>query len=211
MRIFCRRRRLRSTLRAQVLGSEVFFFRACWPAIFGEGSDDDRNRATDNFRHRVGFPVGSRLLDEGGDGLFPKFRVGHFAASESQYDLHLHLIAEKFDGMVQLEVEVMRVDVGPELDFLELAGVAVFLGVVLFLRLLVLVLAEIDDSADGRSCVGGNLHQVQSFVSGHLQRCVQGDDTELLAGLANEANLCCTDFPVDSDLRSEIPRLKEGT
>jgi len=49
--------------------------------------------------------------------------VGHFPAAELEHDLDLHVFAEEINGVGQLDAEVMRVNLGAELDFLDLVCV----------------------------------------------------------------------------------------
>jgi hypothetical protein len=65
--------------------------------------------------------------------------------------------------------------------------------------LLVLVLPVIHDPADRRHRGGGDLHQVQPFLSGYGQCLRRGHDAQLLAGVINHANFTNTDAFVDAE------------
>ena len=60
----------------------------------------------------------------------------------------------------------MRVDVSAKLNFLHAVGVLVFLAFFFLLGLFVAELAEIDDSANGRLCVRGDLDEVNAALAG---------------------------------------------
>ena len=75
----------------------------------------------------------------------------------------------------------MRIDVQPDLDFLELRRVLVLARLALPLLLLVLVLPEIDDPAYGRRRVGRHFHQVHPLLLRRRQRLADRDDPELFS------------------------------
>ena len=56
--------------------------------------------------------------------------------------------------MAKFDSEIMRVNFGAELDFLDLVGVLMFLGFLLLFGLLVAKLAEIHQPADRRRSIG---------------------------------------------------------
>src|SRR5205814_1595225 len=84
----------------------------------------------------------------------------------------------------------------------DLVRVLVLASFLLLLRLLVTVLAEIDEPANGRVCVGRNLDQVNPLNPRHGQGFTQRDNPELLLFLANYTHFAGTDFPVDPNERT---------
>ena len=65
-------------------------------------------------------------------------------------------------GTFEFDVFVVGIGLGAEPDLFDLLLVVPLL---LLLGLVVLVLAVIHDSADGRALVGGNLHEVHSRIA----------------------------------------------
>ena len=79
--------------------------------------------------------------------LESELRVRHLAPAELEAQLHLVAVVEELLGVAQLRVEVVRGDARRELDLLDLARGRLRVGVLLLL--LVDVLAEVHDPADG--------------------------------------------------------------
>ena len=90
-------------------------------------------------------------------------RVGQFTPPEDHRHNDLVLVLEKLAGAVDLDLDVVLARLGPHADFLDLGLVR--LALVLPLLLLVLVLAVVHDTADGRLLVGRHLDQVQIDLS----------------------------------------------
>ena len=84
------------------------------------------------------------------DDLEADFGVRHFAAAKFQRDLHLHVFAQKIDGVHQLDAEVVRVNARAQLHFLDDGGVLMLLGFLFLLGHFVTEFAEIHEAADGR-------------------------------------------------------------
>ena len=72
------------------------------------------------------------------------------------------------------------------------------------LRLLVHVLAEIHDPADGRRDVGGDLDQIKIELLRELERLAGGQDAELLALRADDADLLGLDTVIATDVCERI-------
>ena len=73
-----------------------------------------------------------------------------FSPSELNHSLDAIPFLQESDGVFFLEVVVMIIRIGPELQFLHLDDVLLLFGLVLFLFLLVLPLAVIHRFGDGR-------------------------------------------------------------
>ena len=100
--------------------------------------------------------------------------------------------------MLLLELVVVLVDLGTELDFLDEDDLLVLLGLPVPLLLLVLVLAEVHDAADRRHGSRGDLDQVESLLLGDGQRCRWRHDAQLLPVLVDHADFTDADAFVDS-------------
>ncbi len=93
-----------------------------------------------------------------------KLLMRHFAATESQGDFHLVAIVEEFLHRPQLDVVVVRVDVGAHLDLFDLDDFLFLLGFVGLFLGLVFVLAKIKDFADRRLGIWRNFDKIESSL-----------------------------------------------
>ncbi len=113
----------------------------------------------------------------------------HLAAAEAQGDLHLVAFLEEAVHGLHLHVVVVLVDAGAQLDFLDLDGA------LLLARLRGLLLLEkaeatiIEDLADRRNGVRGDLDEVEAGILGKLQRIEERDHATVGAGIVDELNL----------------------
>ena len=82
---------------------------------------------------KIGMAEGRDVGDEFVDDLEADFGVRHFAAAKLERDLHLHVFAQKIDGVLQLDAEVVRVNARAQLHFLDGGGVLVLLDSFSFL------------------------------------------------------------------------------
>src|SRR5262249_38633808 len=87
-----------------------------------------------------------------------------------------------------LELVVVLVDLGPELDLLDLDHLLVLSRLARALLLLVLVLAEIHDSANRRHGGGRDFDEVEAFLLRNGQRLGRRHDAQLLAVVVDDAN-----------------------
>ena len=106
--------------------------------------------------------------------------MGHLAAAELELHAHLVALVEELLGVAHLRHVIVLGAVHAKLDFLELAA-RVFL-VLFLLGRLVFEFAEIDDPADRRIGVGGDLDEVEPEFLGLADGVGQLHDTELFAG-----------------------------
>ena len=65
------------------------------------------------------------------------------------------------------------------------------------LALLELILAVVHQFADRGGRLGGNLHQIQALFISDVQRLRRGNDAQLLAGFADQADLRITDLFIE--------------
>ena len=99
--------------------------------------------------------------------------------------------------MLLLELVVVLVDLGAELDLLDLDHLLVLPSFARALLLLVLILAEIHDAADRRHRRRRDLDQVEPFLLGNRQGLRRRHDAELRAGVVNYPDFADPDAFVD--------------
>ena len=120
------------------------------------------------------------------------------AAPEDDDQLALVPLRQELADMRDLEVEVVLVRLGSELDLLEHDRRLVAARGLLLLRRLVLELAEVHDLADRRSRPRIDFDQFQAQLLGEAERLVGGDDSNLRTVGADDAHLGNSDAPADS-------------
>src|SRR6185436_7071949 len=101
-------------------------------------------------RHRLSKRHVAQLGDQPLQDAPADFRVRHLAPAEKDRRLDLVAVLEKALDVLLLELVVVLVALGPELDLLDLDHLLVLPGLARALLLLVLVLAEVHDPADRR-------------------------------------------------------------
>nr|WP_228430491.1 hypothetical protein [Baekduia soli] len=161
---------------------------------------------TEHHRHVA--PVEVRpLLDDGEvDELLgqavedhaPALGVGHLTATEHDGDLHLVLVAEEALDVTLLGVVVVLGDLRPELDLPDDDLLLVLARLLLLLGELVLELGVVQDAADGRTGLRRHLDQVEISLLRHAQGLVGPHDPDLLAVIADDADLGDADALVDA-------------
>src|SRR3954469_21552002 len=122
----------------------------------------------------------------------------HLAAPELDGGLHLVPLPQEAHRVLELEVVVVLVDVGPELDLFDVDDLLLLLRLVRLLLLLVEELAEIHDPADRRHRRRRDLHQVERLLGRPAQSVLDGNDSGLAAVGFDEAYLANPDTVVDS-------------
>src|SRR5262245_13072998 len=160
-----------------------------------------------NGVHLVAFETGQRL----GDGHVRKILhqplenapsnlwVRHLTTAEKDRCLHLVTFVQEAFDVFLLELVVVLVHLGTELDFLDLDDLLMpscFAGPLL---LLVLILAEIHDAADRRACRRRDLDEVEALLLRDGQRLGRRHDAELLPGVVDDANFSYPDSLVHAD------------
>src|SRR4029077_17986605 len=113
-------------------------------------------------------------------------------------ELALVPLGEERTDVLHLEVEVVVVGLGTELDLLEDDRGLVLPRRLLLLRRLVLELAEVHDLADRWGGTGADLAQLQPRLLGEAQRLLGGDDADLCAVGADDAHLGHSNAAADS-------------
>src|SRR5437763_4002174 len=144
------------------------------------------------------------LLGEPTQDPEPEFRPALLPTAE--HDRYLDLVTglEEPHHVTLLGLVVVRVDLRPELHFLD---DRLLLVASRFPRLectLVLVLAEVHELAHGRARRRRNFDQVQVYIGGQLKGALQGDDAHLFALRADQPDLTCPDLFVDAWLDADV-------
>src|SRR5690348_12561197 len=121
------------------------------------------------------------------------------AAAKEDRRLHLVAVLEEALDVLLLELVVVLVDLRPELDLLDVDHLLVLLRGPRALLLLVLVLAEIHDPADGRHGRGRNLDEVEALRPRQRERLRRRHDAELCAGVVDYPDFPYPDAFVHSD------------
>src|SRR5258706_6909472 len=111
--------------------------------------------------------------------------------------LHLITIAEEPDCVLELEIVVVLVDVGPELDLFEVDDFLLLLRDVSLLLLLVEELAEVHDAAHRRLSRRRHLHEVENLLLCPPQSLFDRHDAGLRAVSFDQAHLTYPDALVD--------------
>src|SRR5215472_4569517 len=127
-----------------------------------------------------------------------EFLVGHLAAAEPQRHFRLVAFAQEPDQVPELDLVIALVGAGSELHFLDLDLLELELGLVSALRLTVLELAEVHDSAYRGLGKRGDLYEIELRCFRTLQSVRNRYDANLLTVLTNQANLGGGDLAVDS-------------
>lgn len=163
------------------------------------------NHHHDAFAHEFGRSIrvtpGRNVLDEPLDFLKTKLLVRHFAATKTQGDFYLHILAKKLDRVIELHPKVVRIDAGAKLNLFDLGRMLALFRFLLLLGLLVAELSVIDQPADGRCGGGRNFHQVHPLVASHIKGILQGEHPELGAIGADDADFAGANFAVYLDKR----------
>ena len=163
-------------------------------------------RRPDHHDHLAAFHLGHVLdladfLDVLGHALqqvAPQVLVRHLAAAEPQRHLHLVARFQEPEHVAHLDVVVVHVGVGPELDLFHLDDLLLLAGFGFAFLRLVLVLAEVHDLADRRRGVGRDLDQVQPGGFGQCHGAFRRHHAHILAFRSNQSNFGCPDPVVDA-------------
>src|SRR3954462_8985185 len=130
-----------------------------------------------------------------------QFTVGHLASAKPDSGFHLVAARQPLARMLHAIAVVMQVRAGTKLHFLNSDDDLLLLGLVCFLFLLVLKLAEVDDFANRRIGIRRNFHQIHAPFTGHANRFACVHDAELLAIFSSYAHLRHANPFVDSSDR----------
>ncbi len=114
--------------------------------------------------------------------------------------------------MILFGFVIVVIHVDTELHFFYYDRFLMFLGLALFLLLLVQELSVVHNPAYGRLRRRRNLYQIQVAFAGHFQRFVGRQDADLFAFIVNYADFPGTNALVDADktLIDTILRILQG-
>src|ERR1044072_1166557 len=113
----------------------------------------------------------------------------HLATAEEDRRLDLVTFAQEALDVLLLELVVMLIDLGPELDLLDLDHLLMLLGLARSFLFLVLILPEVHDPADRRHRSRGDLDEVESLLTCDDERLRRRHDPELLTGFVDHPDL----------------------
>src|SRR6266571_3766685 len=124
----------------------------------------DQDMSVAAFQSRLPFhgAVGRQIAREPDEQFLAQVGVCDLTPTELHHRFDPIPFLKKTDGVVLLEVVVVIVGVGPELELLHLHHVLLLFGVVLLLLLLVLVMPVVHRLGDGRNGRGRYQHQVKA-------------------------------------------------
>jgi hypothetical protein len=165
-----------------------------------------RDHHVDLLAEELGIVVGMTHAVEFLDGALDHgetdLGVRHLATAEFQAEFYLGAVVEKALGVTQLGEKIVRLDAGGELDLLDLAGGRFHMA--RFLLLLVNVLVEVHDPADGRLRVRGDFDEVEVELLRQAHRLGCGHHPQLGPLGGNHPNLGCTNAEVTADIRERV-------
>ena len=152
--------------------------------------------------------MGGDFGDEPVDNLKAVFLVGPLPASEPQLDADFHVVAQKLDGMSELGLKIMRINIWAELKLFHApAGRFVaFAGLGFFVK----ELAVVNDPADRRRRVRRDLDEIELPVPRQLQGGIKGHDAQLLLFLADHAYFAGANLAVSAMERFVTLELSKG-
>jgi hypothetical protein len=123
--------------------------------------------------------------------------VEPFAAAHHHGELDPVAAFEELPGLLDFDVQVVVIGVGPQAEFLELLLVDVLF---LFFVLAVLLLTEVHDAADRGSLGRGDLDEVHIDFAGHAKGLQGGDDADLGPLVVDQTDLRYANPFIDPDL-----------
>lgn len=172
----------------------------------GEGADQSFSHL---LRRSVHLSDRLELLKKIAHDTLPLVDMGQFATAEYHRDDHLVLVLQESLGLIDLELDVVLASLGTKTDFFDLRVMDV--GFVLFFLLLILKLAEVHDSADGRFLVRRDLDKIEPRLTRPGHRLVGGDDSELPPFGGDHADRGNPDLLVDAMILIDGLRLRTPT
>lgn len=110
--------------------------------------DDDEHAAPFHFLFDLYNP---NILQLGGEviqGIHAQFLVGDFSSTKNNRNLRFITLFEESPNMFYLELQVMFIGLGPQLDLFQLNLYLLFLGFLQFFTLLILKFAVVHDPAN---------------------------------------------------------------
>lgn len=122
----------------------------------------------------LGFLLNNGVFFELGDDFVDhpvaKFLVGHFAAAENNHDFDFVSVFEEAANLAELDLEVVATDFESQSHLFEFTGARILAVPLLFLHLLILVFAPVNDFGNRRRCVRRDLNQIKIGSFGLKER-----------------------------------------
>ena len=163
-------------------------FELFWEVLGFGRCDHHYHLTTFHFGHvfhlRVVFEISGHTLQQ----LAPQLQVGHFPTAEPQRYFDLIAFFEKLSDRAHLDIIVMRVRVGTELDLFDLDDFLLFPGLRLALLLFIFELAKIHDLTDRWVGIGRYFNQIEASFIGKFHAFGGGHDTYVFAVGANKSD-----------------------
>src|ERR1700694_4564392 len=122
----------------------------------------------------------------------------HFAAAEAQGDFDLVALIEKAPHRAHLHLVIVIVDHRSEFDFLDLDDLLLFSGFGCFLLRLILVLADIQNLADRRTGIWGDLDEIEPRLGRSLKGALDFDSAVIGSVLVDQLYLADADLLVNA-------------
>jgi hypothetical protein len=129
----------------------------------------------------------------------------------AKMDRRFHLIAlvKQPRGVIFFEFVVVFIRARPKLYFLDCNEGLLRLGFLLLLFLFVLILTEVNDSANRRLSLRRDLDEIESALARDLDRLLRWHYAKLISVLVDDADFPNSDPFVDSDRRPAISSVPE--
>jgi hypothetical protein len=101
--------------------------------------------------------------------------------------------------MLYFYPEVMRINLGAELNFFDLVGVLMFACFLIALGQFVTVFAKIHKAANRRDGIGGDFHQIHPGIPREVKRVTERDHAMLVSINANNPDFTGANLPINPD------------
>ena len=124
--------------------------------------------------------------------------IRHLAAAEAEQKLHPVAGLEELARLADLAVDVAVIGTVAEAELLDGGDGGLLLRLVLFLVLLILELAVVENTAHRWLGLGGDLDQVELRLLREANRLVDRHDADLLTSSADQTDLRGADLAIDS-------------
>jgi hypothetical protein len=141
-------------------------------------------------------PVQSNVADKFVYHLETDLFMRLLPSFKPQLDPDFKIVAKELDGVIALHGKIVLINAWGELQFLHPAGRLGRSSLFAALGFFVKEFAVVDDAANRRCRVGGDLDQVQTFSLGQLQGIIKGHDAQRLLGLVKDSDFASPDFSV---------------
>ena len=159
----------------------------------------------DNNDHASSFKLGLLInganlgaaVDKLLDYRCAKLRMSHFSSAEANGNLYLVAVAEEFNGVSQLCVKIVGINVKGKPYFLDLDYFLIFLCFFFTLCLFKTIFAVIHNAANMGSGSGRNLYKIKIFFGGNGKSVLYGNYAELRAVGIDYANFFFANLLID--------------